>query len=115
MASLDNRAPAGSHPQSIFRPLYAATLILLGFGLFAFHFFHSQPVSTPRPDQPSSTDSPSIRQLAGSLPDSVNRHLMEFGKTVNQPLEIEMKSVVIDAKAAIQLLAGNFLPEQETP
>jgi hypothetical protein len=45
------------------------------------------------------------------VPGALEQNVFEWSKALDQPLETEMKSVVSDAKTAIQLLAGNFLPE----
>jgi hypothetical protein len=114
MASLDRPAETARTHRNDPAPIWAAAVIIGVLGIFGISFV--QHLQRPSPDgQPKERSGtlpqPVIQKFAQDLSAFNGRNVFEWSKTLDQPLEIEMQSVVSDAKTALQLLAQNFLPE----
>ncbi len=110
MASI-NREPQMSHMERrSFAPIWALAMIFIGIGIFSAHLFRSrQSLFTLTNPQLSA---PVMQQIARLPAAPSSSNLFELTKALDQPLEMEMQSVISDAKIAIHLLAQNFLPER---
>jgi len=112
MASLDRSPQSASPRRNSLRPIWATAILVVGVGLFSIPFIRKLQISAPPTDQGSPTAPVASTPQAGNLSASLSRDVIAWSKTLNEPLETEMQSVVTDAKTAIQLLASNFLPEK---
>src|ERR1043166_1859290 len=111
MASLDGPMQDAPAPRFA-QPAWAAAMILVALGLLSLYTLRSpQPSAAPSAPHLSANPSPGTGQVSTVAQPSPTPAVLEWSKVLEQPLETEMKSVVSDAKSAIQLLAQNFLPE----
>lgn len=92
---------------------FGAALVVLTVGLFSVPAFRTRPVFTKRsvPPAPSNVQ-PSTTPSGGNDSSPTFQAVFQWSKSLDQPLEKEMQSVVTDAKTVIQLLSQNFLPEK---
>lgn len=108
MASLERVQPGIRESSSPFpRLAWAMALVILTTVLVAA-YLRSLQVSADRAPRQVLI----VQELGGTVSPSVKQNVAEWSKRLDQPLEAEMHSVVSDAKSALQLLAGNFLPAE---
>jgi hypothetical protein len=113
MASLDHPPQtATARPKFLLRPIWATAFLIIGLGLLGLPFLRDSLVRRSAIDQRPAERVSLTRPVAGQLSAAIGQDAMEWGKTLHQPLETEMQSVVTDAKTALQVLASNFLPER---
>jgi len=107
MASLDRDPQAAPAARQFLPPVWATALVIAALGLFGIFLMRD----APQPAGPSSHSVASSLPSENHVPMVTGQNLLNWTTKLDQPLESEMQSVVADAKAAIQLLAQNFLPE----
>jgi len=116
MATLRRGANTAESAPGFLRPIWAAALVIVALGLFSAalirHSLESDnQVAVTRPTGPSPTLPTPLPIFNTNATQLASRNLSEWSRALDEPLETEMQSVVIDAKAALQLLAQNFLPD----
>jgi anti-sigma factor ChrR (cupin superfamily) len=113
MASLDRTSQIAEPERRFLNPIWATALVIVGLGLFSIPFLrNSKNPAHPNRIAASSNLLAATQQLASNSPKTTARNLLEWSKALDQPLETEIKSVVSDAKTAMNLLAQNFLLEK---
>src|SRR5438552_16140420 len=112
MRSLERRSRVNEPVRKSLHPIWAAGLIVSLGVLCIFLTRTSQ--SSNSPSSPGSSAGSRLmgRQLGNLVSRNSGQTVFEWSKAIDQPLESEMQLVVNDAKAAIWLLAQNFLPEK---
>jgi hypothetical protein len=126
MASLHRRPETAERVPKFLHPVWAAALIIVALGLFGAALIRPMKDAngqrSHRPDQTIQTKqfaapSPAIPNplhiFTTNAAQVASRNLSEWSHALDEPLEVEMQSVVTDAKAALQLLAQNFLPDRD--
>jgi len=106
MASLDRNPQAAPVTRPFLPPVWATALVIAALGFLSIYLMRDarQPAG---PSSHTANSPPPENQV----PILTGQNLLNWTTKLDQPLESEMQSVVADAKAAIQLLAQNFLPE----
>jgi hypothetical protein len=106
MANLERRPQVA---RASLRPAWAAVLAIAMVGILGVFLLvrNSQNTSAVRLTARTVSHQPP----ANNTSVAPGKNILELTRGLERPLESEMQSVVSDAKAAIQLLAHNFLPE----
>jgi hypothetical protein len=90
--------------------VWATALVIAALGLFSIYVMRDAQQPTGRSSHSANSPVPRVPP-ENPVPMVTGQNLLNWTTKLDQPLESEMQSVVADAKAAIQLLAQNFLPE----
>ena len=110
MAALHRRPQTDVPSRRLIPAVWATALVIVSAGFFLF-IRDSQHPEARRPSAPSPTFQVAAQKAANDIRPLVALNAIEWSQVLDQPLEVEMQSVIRDAKTAIQLVAQNFLPK----
>jgi hypothetical protein len=110
MAALDRHPQSAAPSRQFLAPVWATALVIAALGLFSIYVMRDAQQPSGRSSHSANSPVPRVPP-ENPVPMVTGQNLLNWTTKLDQPLESEMQSVVADAKAAIQLLAQNFLPE----
>jgi len=112
MGAVDRQPSSSVFTRRLLQPIAVTAVVIIGLGLLSLSLIRNPPPGRAKTEErlPATTQV-ALQHLATNVPAAIGPSMLELSKALDRPLEGEMQCVVSDAKAAMQLLAGNFLPE----